>query len=104
MKITKENLKRLNVEDVKLLSSLLDTIDEINLMFPIASFYIEYQDWHGDYPEYSIERTDPCPDYFGYYRLRVSNTDEMIGTEMTINQLDDAICILWDIVDLFYNE
>lgn len=88
MKITNETIKEVPKNEQKLLKALLQDVEEIN---KIAKNPIEitYQDWHN---EYSPERVDPCPDYYGYYRIVVNN--EPIGEEMTINGLDNALMII----------
>ena len=89
MKITNETIKEVPKKEQELLKALLQDVEEIN---KIAKNPIEiiYQDWHN---EYSPERTDPCPDYYGYYRI-LTNNNETIGEEMTINDLDNALMII----------
>lgn len=52
---------------------------------------IHWQDWHN---ECSPERTEPCPDFYGYYTLRFKNSDKVIGVEMTLDELNISICLL----------
>jgi len=89
MKITNENVKEVSKNEQELLKALLQDVEEIN---KIAKNPIEiiYQDWHN---KYSPERVDPCPDYYGYYRI-LTNNNETIGEEMTINDLDNALMII----------
>ena len=97
MKITKDNLKDIfiikNTKDITLLYALLDDINEINdKLTSDKQLYIDIQDYHD---EYSPERTDPCPDYYGYYRLYCEKDPyNHIGPEMTIEDLDNALFLL----------
>lgn len=70
------------------LSALLKDLKEIN-RHTKRMIFIEYQDWHD---EYSVERVEPCPDYYGYYRLKAEN--EIIGEEMTLDELDSALMLI----------
>lgn len=94
MKLTKENYKNTISDDKQwLLASLLKDLDEINKYHKGDNLYIDWQDWHD---EYSCERTDPCPDFYGYYTLRFeSQPYEIVGGQMTIDDLDTALCILF---------
>ena len=93
MKVTRENYRQIvPKEEQNLLSVLFDDLDEIN-QYTEDILYIDWQDYHD---EYSPERTDPCPDYYGYYTLRFENLpNETVGTVMTINDLDSTLCILF---------
>ncbi len=99
MKITKENINELNILNVDkcLLNALLLDIDEFNNELDKQNLsnkklYIDYQDYHN---EYSPERCDPCPDYFGYYFLRFENNpNETCGVEMLLDDLDKTLCVL----------
>ena len=103
MKITKDNLKDIfiikNIKDVKLLYALLDDINEINdKLTSDKQLYIDIQDYHD---EYSPERTDPCPDYYGYYTIRSEKKpSEIIGDYYDINDLDNAILIINNFINL----
>lgn len=84
--------------DKKLLSALLVDVGEINHLCEDVNIYIDWQDYHN---EYSPERTDPCPDYYGYYTIRCTkHPSEIIGVEMTINDLDVVLCTLCNFVEL----
>ena len=102
MKITIENYKMCG-EKPNYLYSLLIDLAELNRLIEKANIinkelYIDYQDYHNT--EYSPERTDPCPDYFGMYKLVFEkNPYESVGTEMTIGELDSAMCILINFVE-----
>lgn len=103
MKITKDNLKDIfiikNTKDITLLYALLDDINEINdKLTSDKQLYIDIQDYHD---EYSPERTDPCPDYYGYYSIRTENEPyEIIGDYYDINDLDNAILIINNFINL----
>lgn len=75
-----------------LIKSLLEDLKEIN-RHTDKMIFIEYQDWHD---EYSPERTDPCPDYYGCFWLKAEN--ETLGEPMTLEQLDSALLLLNDFV------
>ena len=76
-----------------LLKALLIDVGEINRLCGNANIYIDWQDFHNDY---SPERTDPCPDYYGMYR--VWKGDDYIGVEMDLDTLDSALCLLYNFV------
>lgn len=94
MKITRENYKTvIPKKEQNLLKSLLDDLDDINKYHNDNKLYIDWQDWHD---EYSCERTDPCPDFYGYYSVRFENLpNETVGNVMTINDLDSTLCVLF---------
>lgn len=111
MKVTQENIK--NIKYVynwnypsesaqnylkSLLIDLLELNNELdNRGESHKKLYIDYEDKH---TEYSPERTDPCPDYYGMYKLVFEkNPYESVGTEMTIEELDSAMCILINFVE-----
>lgn len=85
------------VDGQKLIKSLLIDLDELNNLLEdkdesYRQIYINYEDKH---TEYSPERTDPCPDYYGMFTLRfVKNPYETIGDVMSLDELDNALCIL----------
>lgn len=98
MKLTKDNYKEyVPMEDQSLFEALLFDLEELNNLLAdkgqkYRSLYIDIQTEHDDY---SCERTDPCPDYYGYYRLYCDkNPYNQIGIEMTIDELDSALCLL----------
>lgn len=98
MRVSNENIKTLPISDKEqsLLQALLDDLEEINKKEERPAIYIDWQDYHN---EWSPERTDPCPDYYGYYTLRWSHDNsEMIGMEVTIYGLDMALCTLYNYV------
>jgi hypothetical protein len=94
MRVTYENIKTLPINDKEkgLLRAILLDVDDINKMNIKPPIYIDWQDFHN---EYSPEWTDPCPDYYGCYTLKSEALEgEIIGIEMTIDMLDDALCTL----------
>lgn len=78
-----------------LLKALLIDVGEINRLCGNANIYIDWQDFHNDY---SPERTDPCPDYYGMYQIRRGYNDT-IGDFMTIDDLDFVLCALCDFIE-----
>lgn len=103
MKITLDNYKDVIPEkDHHLMYGLLYDLYELNtelenIQEPYRKLYIDYIDEH---TEYSPERTDPCPDYYGMYRLVFEkNPYETVGLEMDINELDTALCVLINFIE-----
>lgn len=93
MKVTYENIEDLPIDnkDKVILKALLTDIDEINnanLKDPI------YIDWEENHTEYSPERTEPCPDFYGTYSLIRSTTKDKLGVEIDLDTLDIALCLL----------
>ena len=90
------------VDGQKLLKSLLNDLGELNNLLidkdeSYREIYINYEDKH---TEYSPERTDPCPDYYGMFTLRfVKNSYETIGDVMSLDELDNALCILINFIE-----
>lgn len=76
--------------DVNSLNNIL-----VNLGLGFNTFHIEYEDQH---TEYSPERTDPCPDFYGEFFLVFDKTNETIGEEMFLSDLDNTIMILSDFI------
>lgn len=72
-----------------LAKALLKDLEELNKELP-KQLSIEWQDYHN---EYSAERTDPCPDYYGMYKI-IYDGGEMVGMEMDIDELDTTMCAL----------
>lgn len=95
MRITKENVDKIPLEekDRRLLIPNISDINELSSMTG-KDFYLDWQDFHD---EYSPERTDPCPDYYGYFSIREGSYYSTIG-EMysTVKELDNAILVLMD--------
>ena len=102
MKVTEESIdkieyyagaKRQITSCAGLLKALLSDLEALNaLNAKYGGLYISYEDTH---TEYSPERTDPCPDYYGYFTLRWENEpSEMVGDYMTLEELDLVLCAL----------
>ncbi len=105
MKLTKDNIAKINVSDEVKKSLILDLtdIDEINTISG-KDFYINWQDYHD---EYSPERTDPCPDYYGYFSIRelgspFDNIGEPCANE---EELQSLILVIYDTcIAIFLND
>ena len=87
MKLTKRNYDIVPESEQSLLLTLLIDLEE-NAVLP-RELEIHWQDWHN---EYSPERTDPCPDFYGTYGLKWQGSDDYINHELTIDELDNHIC------------
>ena len=100
MKLTRSNFEEIvPKKEQSLLSALFDDLDDVN-KYTKEKLYIDWQEWHD---EYSSERTDPCPDYYGFYFLRFEGMNEdNVGGPMSINELDSALCILFSYNFLIY--
>lgn len=83
-----------------LLKSLLDDIEVINSQHNI-NIELHQVDKH---TEWSPERTDPCPDYYGMYYLYIPETKETIGDYMYIDDLNETMYILSEFSDYLYNK
>ena len=55
--------------------------------------------WIDEHTEYSPERIDPCPDYYGMYSVGIEGTNDTIGVEMDIDTLDTSLCLLCGYVE-----
>lgn len=99
MRVTEENIENIPIKEREqaLLKALLIDLEEINSM-QNSQLYIDWQEWHN---EYNPERTDPCPDYYGMYTVRDnSNPNEILGVEMNIDDLDTALCLLYNFAEM----
>ena len=106
MKVTTENIKDINffacvnntVEYYqRLLELLLIDLATLNalLIDNNEEHRMLYIDYINEHTEYSPERTDPCPDYYGMFRLLFENNpSNNVGGEMDIDQLDMTLFIL----------
>lgn len=115
MKVTKENIKDIKyfkifdkqysldiAYDQNLLQSLLLDLEELNQLLEDngKSYKKLYIDYINEHTEYSSERTDPCPDYYGLFMLRFEKNDyECIGCEMTLDELDLVLCTLINFIE-----
>lgn len=97
MIVTENNIKDIPIsdKDKSLLNALLQDLEEINHNLPLHTFDICI-DWIDKHTEYSPERVDPCPDYYGMYR--VWKGDDYIGDIMDLDTLDSALCLLHNFV------
>lgn len=95
MKVTRETISNIPDNDRELIISLLNDIRDINNSIKDYSenIYIDWQDYHD---EYSPERTDPCPDYYGMYTIMRNN--ECLSEKLTLNDLDSQLCLLYNYV------
>lgn len=98
MKVTIDNFKGIIlVKDQPLCEALLHDLIELNQLLDdkdegYRKLYIDYELNH---TEYSSERIDPCPDYYGMFSLRFEkNPYETVGDYMTIAELDNIMCAL----------
>lgn len=105
MKITINNIhevKKINDKiNVSYLESLCIDLMELNNELENSNLYhkriyLDIQDYHN---EYSSERTDPCPDYYGMFSLRFENDNCMIGD--FIGKLDELDTILFTLIEFF---
>lgn len=92
MIITEENINILPKKEQGLVSSLLIDLEDINqcALYPIS---LEWIDVHNDSEDY--------PDYYGCYRLIYDNNQnirETIGLEMSLLELDNAICCIHNFI------
>lgn len=103
MKVTIDNYKELiPKEDQSLILGLIIDLEELNneLENKQEQYRKLYIDYITEHTEYSPERTDPCPDYYGMYKLIFEkNTSESVGCEMTIDELDSALCVLINFIE-----
>ena len=100
MKITELTLCKVPRVEQRLLAALLNDVEEINNN-STKSLYIDWQDYHN---EYSPERTDPCPDYYGLFTLRFEkNPYETVGDEMTIHEIENALFVLINFEEFLSN-
>lgn len=105
MKVTNQNIEEIKYiseynsleKGKKYLENLLIDLAELNQL--IEDQFNEdkklYIDIETEHTEYSPERIDPCPDYFGYFTLRFeSNHYECVYSYMSLNELDIILCSL----------
>jgi len=107
IKLNKGNIKEITYvafddDDIEnqheLLESLVNDVIILNFMLePMnVKLYIGYQDQHTDY---SPERTDPCPDYYGMFYIGVEEYGT-IGSEMTLDELDSSWMLLGEFIEI----
>ena len=95
MRINESNIENIPIKERALVRALLNDMEEINHNLPLHSPNLELE-WIDTHTEYSPERVDPCPDYYGMYR--VWRGDDYIGVEMDLDTLDSALCLLYNFV------
>lgn len=95
MRVTRENIEMIPESERGIIRALLLDIDEINSFIRHGVLSIDWQDYHDTY---SPERTDPCPDYYGSYRIY--KNDNPLGIPMDYDTLDTCICLLYDYLTL----
>lgn len=95
MIITKNNINLIPENERGLVQALLQDLEEINnnLSSDHSNLKIEWIDKH---TEWSPERVDPCPDFYGSYRIREG--EEILGVEMDLNTLDSSLCLLHNFI------
>ena len=83
---------KLNKNDTSngLLRSLLDDLEIINSQHN-TNIELHQVDKH---TEWSPERTDPCPDYYGMYYLYIPEPKETIGACMYVANLNEIMNVL----------
>ena len=97
MKVTIDNVENFPISEYEkgLLKALLKDLEDINQKSKVEL----YIDWIDEHTEYSPERTEPCPDYYGMYVIRPVNTPyKSIGVEMDIENLDLTMCVLYNYI------
>ena len=94
MQVTKENLNLLPEKERDYVKNLLDyDLQEIN-SFNKGVFTIHWQEYHD---EYSPERTDPCPDFYGMYYIRKDN-NRVMYLPVTFQEINEYLFFLWSIL------
>jgi len=98
-----EKISQLPKNEQSIVKSLFEDLIEINnKLNSHRNSYIRFDiDWQDYHDEYSPERIDPCPDYYGYYSIVCDN--ERIGDKMTLNELDTNLFTLFEFVSKIYN-
>ena len=98
MILSKENYKEYIPEDEQdYVLQLLKDVENINEDLAICDMQNRQLviDFNEKHTEYSVERTDPCPDYYGTYSLRFKYLpEESLCLEMNIGELDTVICAI----------
>ena len=95
IQIDRKNLEVLPKQEQSLVDSLLDELDYINKCSDFQKLDLY---WENEHTEYSVERTDPCPDYYGSYIFISCITGDSVGINMTADELDSAVCLLYDFI------
>lgn len=90
MVVRENNIDKVPKHEQELLRYVLHDLKELNKLSPLE-MEIHWQDWHD---EYSPEQIDFRPDYYGTYTLRFKDSDEFIGLEMDLEELNRSFCLL----------
>jgi hypothetical protein len=110
MKVTKDNYKQIehvygqDWVNYDLIYILLCDLENLNKIIeycgkPQNTLCIEYEDTH---TEYSPERVDPCPDYYGSFSLRFDcHPDYYIRSAMDLDELDYIIFSLNNFMEVW---
>jgi len=80
------------------ISSMLDELDYVNTLFAtlgLGEIKIHIQDYHD---EYSPERVDPCPDYYGMLHMAVG--DGIIGGRGDWMQMSAQLSAVYDAIEI----
>ena len=102
IQITLNNYKEIIPEkEQPLIKALLEDLTEINKIISFNTSNYLWLSFEDEHTQYSPERTDPCPDYYGCYRLHNSYDNDTIGLEMTIDELDMNLCTLINFCEAF---
>lgn len=97
MTITKENICELPDNDKLLIKALLGDLYEINEILSSKNNSKKLHiNWIDEHTEYSPERVDPCPDYYGMYQIKCEN--HILGENMTLEELDNSLYLLYEFV------
>ena len=90
-------------KQTRFLLSLVKEASEINdMLTELPGQHMKHISiyWENEHTEYSPERTDPCPDYYGSFYIMMNDINQVIGDAMTIEQLDEALSLLYDFVEM----
>lgn len=104
MIVTKEtisNIDRDYYKSVTYLKALLEVISDINdKLHDLGLDYMQIRlEWEDQHSEYSPERVDPCPDYYGTYCLRRMNGhNDRIGENCSLEDIDEILLVLYDFI------
>ena len=95
MKLTINNYKEyVQNKDWALFEALLIDLEELNQLLEDKNedYRKLYIDFENEHTQYSPERVDPCPDFYGFFSLRFEkNPYEIVGDYMTIEELDSIM-------------
>lgn len=106
MKVTTKNIKDIDffagVDNTteywqRMLEGLLIDLATLNtlLIDKDEEYRVLYIDYINEHSEYSPERIDPCPDFYGMFKLKFENDPtNNVGGEMDIDQLDMVLFAL----------